>query len=89
MFGRPILHRRYWQEYYAGHAEDQGVLLEASTQVAVPFGRLSKVRMTEDTSPLEPAVTEFKFYARGIGTALELDVSPEQGRVELVRMTKP
>jgi hypothetical protein len=88
MFHRPVLNRRYWQEYYAGHAEDQGVLVERSTQVTVPFGRLRHVRMTEDTSPLEASVTEFKFYARGVGSVLELDVSPDQGRVELVRMTR-
>jgi hypothetical protein len=89
MFPHPRIGRVYWQEFYRDHAEDQGKVLDLSTQVSVIAGHYDHVRMTEDTSPLEPRVNEYKFYARGVGVVFELDVSPEQGRVELVRMVKP
>jgi hypothetical protein len=89
MFRHPHVGKRYWQEYYAGHAEDQGVVLDRSTKAGVIAGHFKHVRMTEDTTPLEPRTVEFKFYAPGVGVVLELDASPEQGRVELVRMVKP
>ena len=89
MFRHPRVGVTYWQEFYRGHAEDQGTTLDLSTVVSVEAGRFRRVRMTEDTTPLEPATTEFKFYAPGIGSVLEIDASPEQGRVELVRMSRP
>jgi hypothetical protein len=89
MFRHPRIGVTYWQEFYEGHAEDQGTTLDRFTVVTVAAGRFRSVRMTEDTTPLEPATTEFKFYARGVGTVLEIDASPEQGRVELIRMTRP
>jgi hypothetical protein len=89
MFRHPRVGVTYWQEFYRGHAEDQGTTLDLATRVAVPLGRFKHVRMTEDTTPLEPSVTEFKFYAPGVGVVLEIDASPEQGRVVLVKHTSP
>ncbi len=89
MFGFPRVGRLYWQEYYAGHAEDQGKVLSKANRVTVPAGRYRHVLLTEDTTPLEPAVQEFKFYAPGVGTVLEVIVSPEQGRAELLRFSGP
>ena len=40
-----------------------------------------------NTTPLEPDVLENKFYARGIGPVLELDLSPERGTALLNRVT--
>jgi hypothetical protein len=45
--------------------------------------------MTRDTTPLEPELIEYKFYAPGVGQILELGVSPDQERVELVEFTRP
>lgn len=89
MFAHPKVGVTYWQEFYRGHAEDQGTLLDRSTAVTVASGRYTHVRMTKDTTPLEPTVTEFKFYAPGVGVVLEIDASPELGHVELVKVTKP
>jgi hypothetical protein len=89
MFAQGRIYRRYWQEYYAGQAEDQGVLLDRRSRTSVPAGNYRRVRMTKDISPLEPKVMELKFYAPGVGLVLELGVSPDQGRVELVRFTGP
>jgi len=87
MLGCPRVGKRYWQEYYAGHAEDQGKALDRSNRVVVPAGSYRHALMTEDTTPLEPRVQEFKFYAPGVGVVLEVNVSPEQGRAELVRFS--
>lgn len=84
MFRHPRLGVRYWQEFYRGHAEDQGQLLDRDTRVGVAAGTFRHTRMTEDTSPIEPTVVEFKFYARGIGVVAEIDASPQPGRVSLV-----
>lgn len=90
MLAHPRAGRAYWQEFYRDHAEDQGKVLATNSQVAVNYGHFpKKVVMTADTSPLEPDVNELKFYARGVGLVLTLDVSPEQGSSELVRLIKP
>ena len=43
--------------------------------------------MTRDVNPLEPRVLEFKFFARGVGPVLAIDVSGGAGREELLRVT--
>jgi hypothetical protein len=42
------------------------------------------VQMTKDTTPVEPKVLEFKFYARGVGPVLEVTASGGSDRDELV-----
>jgi hypothetical protein len=41
--------------------------------------------MTKDINPLEPRVLEHKFYAKGVGPVLTLDISGAAGREELLR----
>lgn len=89
MFAHPDVGEPYRQEFYAGHAEDQATFLTLDTQVATPAGRFQDVRMTEDTTPLDPTVGELKFYAPGVGVVLELDLAPEAGRTELLRFRRP
>jgi hypothetical protein len=43
--------------------------------------------MTKETTPLEPAVLEHKYYARGIGMVLTVDVNAAGARDELIRFT--
>jgi hypothetical protein len=58
----------YRQEYYKGHAEDNGKILAVDASATVPFGTYSgDVLQTEDTNALEPDVIEHKFYAKGVG----------------------
>ena len=89
MFGHPRAGLSYRQEYYAGHAEDEGKVLTVSTRAATAAGRFRDVLMTEDTTPLEADIAELKFYAPGVGLVLEFDLSPEPGRTELLRMDLP
>ena len=86
MWASPHLGRAYRQEYDAGNAEDVGVVVRTGVTVAASGTTYDGGRLTMDTTPLEPADTELKFYAPGVGTVLSVDVSPDQGRSELVRM---
>ena len=52
--------------------------------VVRPF---SEALLTRDTNALEPTAAELKFYARGVGPVLTLDVSGGNGREELVDVT--
>lgn len=74
----------YRQEYYAGEAEDEAVVLSVDERVEVPTGRYEGALMTKDLVPLEPKVSEHKFYAEGIGPVLALKISGGSGREELV-----
>jgi hypothetical protein len=83
----PEVGMAYRQEYYAGVAEDEAEVLSLDEQVEVPFGYFRDVLMTKDLVPPEPRVLEHKFYARGVGPVLTLDISGASGREELVEFT--
>jgi hypothetical protein len=78
----------YRQEYLAGQAEDQGLVLSTSEQVGVPTGIYSGALLTRDTTALEPDLVELKFYVPGIGPVLTLESSGGAGREELVETTR-
>jgi hypothetical protein len=75
----------YRQEHYAGEAEDEAEVVSLDQQAEVPFGHFGNVLMTNDLNPLEPKVSEFKFYARNIGPVLAVSVSGGSDREELLR----
>ncbi len=79
----------YWQEQYAGHAEDRARILSLDEQAEVPFGRFRRVLMTKDYTPLAPAVLEHKLYARGVGPEMVLSLSGGGGSEELIRFHSP
>ncbi len=80
----PVPGLAYRQEYYAGEAEDRAVVLSVDEQVEVPTGYYDGALMTKDLVPLEPRVSEHKFYARGVGPVLTMKISGGSGREELV-----
>jgi hypothetical protein len=86
MPARPRPGQRYRQEYLAGQAEDRASIVAVGEQAQTPAGHFRDVVMTRDENPLEPRVLEFKFYARGVGPVLALDVSGGAGREELLRV---
>ncbi len=57
----------YRQEYYEGEAEDRAEVLSLDEKAEVPAGYYPKTLMTKDLVPLEPKVSEHKFYAEGVG----------------------
>ena len=85
MPAHPRVGMRYRQEHYKGHAEDRAKIVSLNERVKVPLRRYRHTLMTLETSPLEPDVLEAKFYARGVGQVLAVDLSGGRDREELVR----
>ena len=82
---KPKIGMSYREEYSKGVAEDQSRVILLDAQAEVPAGHFKHVMMNEDFSPIEPKVSELKFYARGSGQAvLSVDVSDGTEREELV-----
>lgn len=65
--GRPKIGYRYYQEVAPGVAMDRGEIVSLSETVKVPAGTFTKVLKIEETTPLEPGVKEYKYYAKGVG----------------------
>ena len=84
--GSPTPGLEYRQEYYAGQAEDEARVLSIDEQARVEFGHFDDLLMTRDTTPIEPRVQEYKFYAAGVGPVLALTVSGGSGQEELIRL---
>ena len=80
----PAVGMTYRQEYYAGQAEDRAEILSLDEHVDVPYGVFDGALQTEDSTPLDPDVLEHKYYVRGVGPVLALDVAAGAGREELV-----
>jgi hypothetical protein len=79
----------YAQEQLAGVAEDRGEVLALDDATTVPAGTFDGLLKTEDTTPLEPGLVEWKLYARGLGVVREETVAGGEERVELVRVRAP
>ncbi len=88
MLAHPRTGRSYRQEYLPGRAEDQARVVGTGRALTVPFGRLTGLLETRDSTRLEPDADERKLYARGVGVVLE-DGLHEQDRTVLVSMTGP
>jgi hypothetical protein len=86
---KPTVGLSYREEYSKGVAEDQSRVLALDEQAQVPAGHYKPVLMTEDFSPIEPDVSELKFYAKGSGQAvLAVDVSGGSDMEQLVSYTR-
>lgn len=85
---RPRSGCAYREEFKAGEAEDGARILSRSESMDTPTGLHRHVLHTANTNPLEPGRLENKFYARGVGPVLEVDLSPTWSRAELVRVTR-
>ena len=88
MPAHPRAGQRYREEYYAGQAEDAARVLGTHEQVESPFGLFHHAVLIADYSPIEPDLVEYKLYARGVGSVLEVAVSGGHDRAELVRYVK-
>jgi hypothetical protein len=87
---KPRVGLSYREEYSKGVAEDQSRVLALDKQAQVPAGHFKGVLLAEDFSPIEPKVSELKFYAKGIGQAvLAIDVSGGSDLEQLVKYTHP
>ena len=90
----PVPGTVYRQEYYAGEAEDMATVMSVTETVTVPIGPdggelFTDVVMTRDTTPLDPSVVEYKFYAEGVGLILVVGVSPDFSFEQLIQVAGP
>jgi hypothetical protein len=87
MPSQPRAGDRYRQEFLKGDAEDIAEVIRLGDTASVPAGSYNGVLVTKETTPLEPALLENKFYARGVGPVLTVDIGGEGVRDELVTFT--
>ena len=84
MPAHPKVGDAFRQEYYKGHAEDFFRILKLRASVKTPYVASSRAMLTKETTPLEPAVVDHKYYVRGLGTVLEQTVKGGSERNALV-----
>jgi hypothetical protein len=84
----PTVGLTYREEYYAGQAEDRARVLALDQQVEAPAGHFTGAVLIDDTSPIEPNVSEYKLYAKGVGPVVAVSVSGESEREDLVSYSK-
>jgi hypothetical protein len=87
MPAHPYAGETYREEYYKGHAEDRSTVIALNQQVEAPAGHFTDAILTDDHSPLEPTVSEYKLYAKGVGPVVAVSVSGEAEREDLVSYT--
>jgi hypothetical protein len=89
MLAHPVGGDVYRQEFLAGEAEDLALVRQGGTKLKVPAGSYDDVLVTEEWTPLEPAVIELKYYARGIGVIEERGIFGSDELVQLIRIKPP
>jgi len=67
MPGVPELRVKYYQEIAPKVAMDRGEIVSLTEKLRVPAGAFTDVLKIAETTPLEPGVKEYKYYAKGIG----------------------
>jgi hypothetical protein len=65
--GQPSLNARYYQEVAPGVAMDRVEIVSLSETVKTPAGEFTNCLKLKETTPLEPGVTDYKYYSPGIG----------------------
>ena len=88
MLAHPQVGDVYHQEDAPGVAEDRVKVVGLDQTVTMPYGTFTGCLKTSESSPLEPSVHEYKYYAPGVGVVLELTPKGGRGRVELTGISK-
>lgn len=89
MFANPQPGAPYRQEYYPGVAEDFGQVVSLLESFTTGLGTFHNVVKTREFTPLEPGVSEFKYYAPGVGVIREEALSGGTGFQELTEFSIP
>lgn len=84
MQARPESGRRFRQEWYRGQAEDTYRSVDLATPVTTPYGAFRSALRTAETTALEPAVVDNKYYVRGVGEVEEVAVKGPREKLVLV-----
>ncbi|HKU50800.1 MAG TPA: hypothetical protein VJP79_12690, partial [Nitrososphaera sp.] len=78
-----LINSKYQQETAPDVAEDRARIVSMDEAIQTPAGDFEHVLKVRETSPLEPDVTEYKFYAAGVGLIQDEDLRlTEHGFVE-------
>ncbi len=85
MPGTPKVGEPFRQEYFVGHAEDMGEVVDLDGSVTVPHGTFEGVLVIKEWNPLESGASEHNYYARGIGLVLEDEGGQRVELVEVIR----
>jgi hypothetical protein len=88
MEAAPRVGDRYSQENAPGIAEDGAKVISNDSGAQVPFGSFHHVLVTAETTPLEPGFLERKFYVKGVGLVLSVDLNTG-GQEQLVKIKHP
>jgi len=75
MKAHPAVGDFYRQEFSLSNAEDFAQTLSLNEVVTLRTRTFNHCLKSEESTPLEPDVREDKFYAPGVGTVLEVDLS--------------
>jgi hypothetical protein len=81
MPGEISLKAKYYQEIAPKVAMDRAEIVSLNTTVNTPAGEFKNCLKMEETTPLEPGVKEYKYYASGVGLV-------QDGALKLVRYGK-
>jgi hypothetical protein len=81
MPARPTAGQEFSQENAPGIAEDVSKVIAVDLSITVPAGSFAGCLKAEDTSPLDNAPGEFKYYCPAVGLVRE---EPPGGRVDLI-----
>jgi hypothetical protein len=86
MKAHPAIGDFYRQEFSLANAEDFAETVSLTETVTVPAGTFHNCLKSKETTPLEPDLLEYKFYAPGVGNVLTIDARTGD-REELVQIT--
>ncbi len=74
MPGLALIGSRFYQEFAKDVALDRAEIISTTDSIAVPAGQFSNCVKFEETTPLEPGVKEYKYYAPGVGLIRDGDL---------------
>lgn len=91
MHANPGAHigKAYYEEFWAGHAEDQAEVLNTNSTAKVPYGTFSNCVQTKNFTNLNPGDVGNKYYAAGVGQVFGIGSMPggARERDELISIT--
>jgi hypothetical protein len=86
MKAHPAIGDFYRQEFSLGNAEDFAETISLTESVTVPTGSYNNCLKSQETTPLETDLLEYKFYAPGVGNVLTIDANTGD-MIKLIQIT--
>jgi hypothetical protein len=88
MEGDPKPGDSYWQFHWPGHALDKGTVLRTGVPITVPYRSYSDTLLTQEQSPLEPGIRDWKWSAPGVGYVEERAHAGSGEEIKLVSFSR-